>query len=442
MTYSFDQILSKLAACRASEVSDQLGMLLAGDLAYSGKSGNYATHAIHAFAAKFPPQLARAFIEQLSEPGELVLDPMAGSGTALLEAALVGRRAIGLDIDPLALQVARAKTAPVDGEEALFYAEGVADWARLAVSNPALYDLPAVLDRYTPAAHAFFGYWFDPMVVQQLAGLLQGIERVCPKHLQPLFRVIFSSIIVTKSGGVSMARDLAHSRPHRDTGKRIPDAIALFGDKARKTIAAVAKISADVPRPVVAAADCRAVPLAAGSVDLIVTSPPYANAIDYIRAHKFSLIWFGHDPGSLSQMRRKYIGAEIRGSVSEIPSTKARRAIAEIQKSEPRKAEIVAHYFSDMQRALRQMLVVLKPGRAAVVVVGSSTIRGTQVQTPFALAEIGEALGFDVVGVKQRPIDRDRRLMPISRNGNGAGIEARMHEEHVIGFFKPYANER
>jgi len=184
------------------------------------------------------------------------------------------------------------------------------------------------------------------------------------------------------------------------------------------------------------------VPLAAGSVDLIVTSPPYANAIDYIRAHKFSLIWFGHDPGSLSQMRRKYIGAEIRGSVSEIPSTKARRAIAEIQKSEPRKAEIVAHYFSDMQRALRQMLVVLKPGRAAVVVVGSSTIRGTQVQTPFALAEIGEALGFDVVGVKQRPIDRDRRLMPISRNGNGAGIEARMHEEHVIGFFKPYANER
>ena len=51
-------------------------------------------------------------------------------------------------------------------------------------------------------------------------------------------------------------------------------------------------------------------PLADGSVDLIVTSPPYANAIDYMRAHKFSLVWLGQPIANLSHLRGKYIGAE------------------------------------------------------------------------------------------------------------------------------------
>jgi hypothetical protein len=80
---------------------------------------------------------------------------------------------------------------------------------------------------------------------------------------------------------------------------------------------------------------------------------------------------------------------------------------------------------------------ILKQGRAAVVVVGSSTIRGVDVRTPFALAEEAESLGFAIVGVRARPIDRDKRLMPVSRNGSRMGIEARMHEEHVIGLIKP-----
>ena len=78
--------------------------VLAEDLEFHGMRTAYATHNLHSFPAKFPPQLPRKFILSLTEPGDTVLDPMAGSGTTLLEARLAGRHAIGFDIDPLALR--------------------------------------------------------------------------------------------------------------------------------------------------------------------------------------------------------------------------------------------------------------------------------------------------------------------------------------------------
>lgn len=97
-----------------SDNASVLQELLQGDLDFRGHDSSYASHNLHAFAAKFPPQLPRLFIEKLTQPGETVLDPMVGSGTTLVEAILLGRRAIGFDIDPLALHLCRVKTTPLD----------------------------------------------------------------------------------------------------------------------------------------------------------------------------------------------------------------------------------------------------------------------------------------------------------------------------------------
>ena len=87
--------------------------LLAGDLNFHGEDSSYASHDVHAFAAKFPPQLPRAFMRGLTVPGDFVLDPMMGSGTTIVEALLAGRHGVGLDIDPLALRISQAKTTPM-----------------------------------------------------------------------------------------------------------------------------------------------------------------------------------------------------------------------------------------------------------------------------------------------------------------------------------------
>src|SRR5713101_6753064 len=54
-----------------------------------------------AYRACFKPQLPRFFIERLTEPGDVVFDPFAGRGTTIVEAALLGRKVIGNDINPL-----------------------------------------------------------------------------------------------------------------------------------------------------------------------------------------------------------------------------------------------------------------------------------------------------------------------------------------------------
>jgi len=100
------------------KVRRSLSKLLSTDLGFHRDASNYASHALHAFAAKFPPQLPRVFIEGLTQKGETVMDPMMGSGTAIVEAFLCGRRAVGFDIDPLALMICRVKTHPVDLLEA------------------------------------------------------------------------------------------------------------------------------------------------------------------------------------------------------------------------------------------------------------------------------------------------------------------------------------
>jgi hypothetical protein len=71
--------------------------------------GAWATHN-NKYRGNFAPQLARNIIEMYSEPGEVVLDPMAGGGTTLIEAKLLGRRFIGADINPAAVKLCEEAT--------------------------------------------------------------------------------------------------------------------------------------------------------------------------------------------------------------------------------------------------------------------------------------------------------------------------------------------
>ena len=97
----------------------RLSPLLESDLDFHGTSGKIASHGWHPFPAKFPPQLPGFFIEELTRPGDLVLDPMMGSGTTLVEAVRRDRRAAGRDIDPLAILIAEAKLSPIPAVKAV-----------------------------------------------------------------------------------------------------------------------------------------------------------------------------------------------------------------------------------------------------------------------------------------------------------------------------------
>ena len=287
-------------------IAARLAHLLDQDLSFTGGDRPHPLHALHAFAAKFPAKLPRYFIEGLSEPGETVLDPMAGSGSTLLEGWLTGRHVVGVDLDPLAARQCRAKTTWVDprlidetGQRVL------SDVRRRIEAGHPLETFRAELD---DATNAFLDYWFLPETQVELSALALVIREETGPVLRNLLEVLFSATIVTKSGGVSRARDLAHSRPHRVADKQPRSPLRKFENQVRQA----ARAFAETPDMGGAgcsfiAADSRHLPLADSSVDLIVTSPPYANALDYMRAHKFSLVWLGQQVRELGSLRGKYI---------------------------------------------------------------------------------------------------------------------------------------
>src|ERR687886_352192 len=72
-------------------------------------STRYLTHSYHPYSAKYIPQIPRYLISNLTNRNDLILDNFVGSGTTLVESKILGRRAIGVDINPLACLVAKVK---------------------------------------------------------------------------------------------------------------------------------------------------------------------------------------------------------------------------------------------------------------------------------------------------------------------------------------------
>jgi DNA modification methylase len=441
-----------------------LSVLLSG-LDFQNGYEEHLSHKLHSFPAKFPPQLPQKFITELTREGEIVLDPMMGSGTTILEAHLAGRRAIGLDIDPLALLLARVKVKPLN--KSLLYSLGleVLDSANKSINKKQAWLQIKLEKRFDPKTREFIDYWFRSDTQLELMALLTAVEAVQDNDYREFLYVVFSSVIITKSGGVSLALDLAHTRPHRakvvvsKTGEvlfgeeaansNIPNIKILtkilrspieeFGKRFRQNLRGVIESSHNSFLPHFLSGDAQALTLADSSVDLIVTSPPYAsNAIDYMRAHKFSLVWLGHSIDSLMQRRKTYIGSDgtFDGLAPELPDSIS-AVIAQISDKSAAKGRALHRYYSEMFTVLQEMYRVLKPGKSAIVVVGSSTLAGHDARIQHGLVDIGKHLGFEVPKVGVRQLDRNKRMLPVGNNINKLSqIQQRMHEEYVIGFYK------
>jgi len=295
------------------------------------------------------------------------------------------------------------------------------------------------MQKFDSRTKAFIDYWFYPNTQRELAALVLAMQTVEVSLVRRFLELTFSSIIVTKSGGVSRARDLAHSRPHLDKEKNPKNALEQFSLRLQKNIKSMAYL--DIKGAIVAPlpGDARLMPLRNGVIDLIVTSPPYANAIDYMRAHKFPLVWLGESVVNLTQLRARYIGSEnINGAqYIELPD-KTESIMRQLAKQDRKKPSILRKYFTEMQSVLAEMYRVLRKDSPAIVVVGPSIMRGIDIQTHHCLAEIAQETGFSVIGVVQRSLDRNKRLMP-ARFGKKTDsmIEQRLHEEYVIGLLKP-----
>ncbi len=393
---------------------------------------------VHPFPARMAPGIALDVID--AEPDPIwVLDPMMGSGTVLAVARARGHKAIGVDIDPLAVLLARVWTTAVDVREVKDRASEVLSRARThfpARSVGSAY--PTLADDET---RQFVRYWFDEYARRQLSCLSDEISRISQDAIRDALWCAFSRLIITKQAGASLAMDLSHSRPHK-TFERAP--VKPF----RKFPSAVDHVLQNCistahanrgPATTVLEGDARKLKVESNSIDLILTSPPYLNAIDYMRCSKFALVWMGYNVGELRDIRATSVGTEA-SSIETRDSRVVKEIIGSLKlspKLSSRHEGVLARYVADMCQAVKEAARVLVPGGKAVYVVGENTIRGTYIPNSRIVSAVAEMTGLYVDRRQSRALPANRRYLPPPSNQNTtAGLDARMRREVILSFSK------
>jgi len=386
---------------------------------------------IHPFPARMAPHIALKAIEALA-PGSTVLDPMMGSGTVVRLAAEAGHRAIGRDVDPLAVLMTRVWTSPINPQQLRVAARELVDEAREL--SPECINLPWIDD--DAETSAFSVYWFaeeQRQCLRQLSACLRWRDDVIGDAL----RIALSRIIITKDRGASLARDVSHSRPHKVAQT---NAYRVFEGFLESVHRLARRLEEEPPCGWVdvACGDARATGIDAQTVDAVITSPPYLNAIDYIRGHRLALIWFGCRLRDLRAIRRCSIGAER--SPEHISDPELLDEIFRILKIPPdfpqRERRMLARYVIDLDAMLREVHRVLKCGGIAVVVIGNSSIKGSFVRNSRIIAHMLRRLGFNHVAHVSRPILPSRRYLPPPAQAGMSNLEHRMRREVVLTYVR------
>jgi len=381
---------------------------------------------VHPFPARMAPDLAFEHLPLSLDRACTVLDPMMGSGTIPIMASLRGYRAIGFDIDPLAVLIARTAGRPLDPRRILQATERVVEVAGLRQREP--------FSHRDAETQEYIDRWFDRAAQSQLGALASSIEE-SPSDLAEALWCSFSRLIITKEAGASRARDVSHSRPHivRDGASFNP--IERFQGAAQAVMKRHRQIGSRRPadgRLRLRHGDARRLPLADGTVNVVITSPPYLQAIDYMRGHRLSLVWMGHTIAELRQIRGEAIGSERGGELEGRYSSMYDAAIAgDLPRASQR---LVARYISDLASVLREIQRILAPNGTVIIVVADAIIRAVRVSLAILVQELASAAGLDCVSHTEREIPAASRYLPPPVQGGSNSLDGRMKREHCLIF--------
>jgi tRNA G10 N-methylase Trm11 len=387
---------------------------------------------IHPFPARMAPELALREIQQLPKRAT-VLDPMMGSGTVLRVAIDCGLRAIGRDVDPLAVLMTRVWTTPIDTK--LFRERAVHILSTARNMGTKHISLPWIDG--DPETSAYIDFWFgnqQKVDLCKLSSLIIGI----PGPEGEALRIALSRIIITKKVGASLAHDVSHSRPHRvlrDNSFAVLDGFGYSVSQVAKRLETY---------PIQEQADVRQedtrnlTSIASASVDAVITSPPYLNAIDYLRGHRLALVWLGYRVSELRPIRSGSIGAE-RAPEGQADTHLAEEIIDQMGLGEllPRREQrLITRYILDLFAMLLEIHRVLRPGGRVVFVIGNSCLHGIFIRNALAVILLAERIGFERVREEERELPPNRRYLPPPSVSEQTDLNKRMRTETVLTFVR------
>ncbi len=365
------------------------------------------THLIHSYPAKLLTNIPYFFLatDALCPSNGIVLDPFCGTGTVLLEAILSGRNALGADSNPLAELITIVKTNYIAREELLETLETILNRAKRA--KP-LTEFPEAVS-----------IWYSHSTLPQLSALQSSIIRIKNKKQKAFFELCFSSVVRKVSFADPSISVPVHLNPNRFNNNpsrkedvefklralRDVDVFDKFDSVCKVNIGRIETLKGKIDTAVkakVIADDARHLGLPNNSIDMILTSPPYAGAQKYIRASWLNLYWLNRARiEDIKELKRHNIGREDyhKSEISECytgiedADCVLRQLYAE---GNLQRAFLVASYLNEMKDALDESYRVLRPGGNMVMVIGNNTVCKRQFDTQNYLTSFLQSRGMHI----------------------------------------------
>jgi tRNA G10 N-methylase Trm11 len=369
---------------------------------YADANTQYHIHGIHPYPARMIPQIANRLIRTKSSPGDTVLDPFCGSGSVLAEALLLGRNAIGGDINPLAHLISKTKTTPLNLKKLDSITSTVLDKVEKRILDRRNKNSEVVIPIFFPD----MPHWFKKEVVWELAIIRNCIEELIDKekeeNIYNFFLVCFS-MTVRETSNIRMDDNpyFIRAMVDEELEKHQPDVLHAFKNRVIKNVDRMREFVDVCPKNVsakVILSDARDLPLDDNSVNLIVTSPPYgeeSHTMSYSRFAKLSLFWMGYTPERVNSFTKKSLGGGGASTVlGPLNSSLLNKIYNNIALKDKKRAREVFSFFWDYSKCLFHMFRVLKKGGYCCIVIGDRTAAGISVSNSEITKELGESVGF------------------------------------------------
>ncbi len=335
----------------------------------------YATHGLFPYRGKFHPQMIKGIMNIIGlKPGDTVLDPMAGCGTTLIEASIIGINSIGVELSPFACLMARAKLAGLH-----------MDCSRFVKLLNMTDELFAYFDRNRNATDSLFDYAEQgegPIKLKELDGSEARRELVLLAFLDTM--------------GYATRRKTKNAR------QLFPTVLSRYLAAVQEFNIVREELGINLGKSKVICGDARKLDLPDDSVRGVIFSPPYSFAIDYVANDDLQIRYLGLDPKALAARMVGLIGGEGR-TISE------------------RVRNRVDHYFRDMNCIIGECARVMTRGACCVIVIGSNTNQTGGIRLEQTMMEFADKHAMPLHKVITREIE---------------GIRNTMREEYILIFRK------
>ncbi|HYX56925.1 MAG TPA: DNA methyltransferase [Nitrososphaeraceae archaeon] len=315
----------------------------------------YYTHGYHPYSSKYIPQIPNQLISKFTEKNDLVLDTFMGSGTTLVESKILGRNAIGIDVNPLACLISKVKTTTIKKSELVEISkilislkEDILDLRgnTTAFNNG---EKKAIIDNsISKTLHPNIVKWYHQNVIHELLTIKSRIDTVENKDVKDFLLVSLSSILRGVSNATSGFGNLMINK-QAFPKTRIYEKFVIVVRDMLKSMSEFNKEATNSDIRIINHDSRRIEFIDDETIDFICTHPPYMAAVPYAEYQKLSLWWLGF---SQYELEKRLIGG--RRSRADTPD----------------------RFFHDINMALMEMNRVLRKKKYCCIIIGNPVYNG------------------------------------------------------------------